>query len=151
MNDLEELGKRAAACKGWKWLPGMLIADNGSGIRYLWQDADYSHGVVNEGGAWVRLRKGGREYVPDLTDAATLGCLLQLVREAWRDDRAYLCDFEGYDSVEWGVVSKIWDEKRNEEGPKAWFSCLLGDGSTEAEALVYALEKAPCCKELRSE
>jgi len=59
--------------------------------------------------------------VPDLTDPATVGCLLALVREAW-DDR-YLC----------ASVSprKLW----------------LVDGwslhDTEAEALVAALEAAP--------
>jgi hypothetical protein len=162
--DLEELGKRAVACQGWKWLPGMLgwrTNHKGEQVRVRFVESVEDQELVDPR---VHERKPSNTLIvasghvvvdgwhevstilPDLRDPATLGCLLQLVRDAWGDDRAYLCDFEGYDSVEWGVVSKIWDEKRNEEGPKAWFSCLLGDGPTEAEALVYALEKAPSCK-----
>lgn len=132
------LARRAVECKGWRWMPGM--ADQfGRRVMQVYPD--------ELGFRWSHLLENNvvrdADALPDLTDPATLGCLLALVREAWGDDRAYLCDFEGYDSVEWGVVSKIWDEKRNEEGPKAWFSCLLGDADTEAGALVAALEAAP--------
>jgi hypothetical protein len=51
-----ELSKRAVACRKWRWLPGMLCT---------------TAGYRKENGA-----------LPDLEDAATLGCLLALVREA---------------------------------------------------------------------
>ena len=61
----------------------MLIADNGAGIRFLWEDDLYLHGMAAEvGGLWMRMGKD-RERLPNLTDPATLGCLLALVREAW--------------------------------------------------------------------
>lgn len=144
MTDFEDLARRAVASPKWKWLPGVrwrfdVPHHKNIWSRYIGPDAADDDGqLVCE---VIPTRRG--PAIIDLSDPATLGCLLVLVREAWGDDRAYLCDFEGYDSVEWGVVSKIWDEKRNEEGPKAWFSCLLGDGKTEAEALVTALEDAP--------
>ena len=79
-------------------------------------------------------------YVPDLTDAATVGCLLALVREAYRD------------------ASKLWDghvEVRRDhrtiffvmgfhhDASGALVEDTLATGRTETEALVAALEIAP--------
>jgi hypothetical protein len=66
--------------------------------------------------------------VPDLTDPATLGCLLALVREAWGDPLA--------------VVSPVWEKG----WMIGWRVCFARSGffaGTEAEALVAALEAAP--------
>jgi hypothetical protein len=62
--------------------------------------------------------------VPDLGDAATLGCLLALVRTAWANDTLHLRP----ESDRWCV----WSEE-----PGAFVF------DTEAEALVAALEAAP--------
>jgi len=65
------LAKRAVACKGWRWMPGMLI--HAAGTAYRVPDRDHDPGAED----WWR------KYThPDLTDPATLGCLLALVREA---------------------------------------------------------------------
>jgi hypothetical protein len=140
-----DLARRAVACKGWRWLPGMLVEGNRVlSVSYTNPPYDYAtpYAYVSCMGGPVSLLELERT-LPDLRDPATLGCLLALVRDAWGDPRAYLCDYGGYDSVEWGVVSHEWDAKRQAEGPKAWFSCLLGDAGTEAGALVRALEAAP--------
>lgn len=63
-----DLARRAAACRGWRWLPGMLVW---GGDRITEDTLGIAHGVV-----------------PDFRDPATRGALLQLVREAWGDDRA---------------------------------------------------------------
>jgi len=63
---MEDLSRRAVACKGWRWMPGMRDARTGE--RYETGDGFW---IVNK---W-----------PDLTDPATLGCLLALVRDAHRD------------------------------------------------------------------
>lgn len=142
---LEELARRAVACPKWRWMPGMLVKGNRvvsvSGFNPPY---DYAtpYAYVSYMGGPVYLLELNRT-IPDLQDPATLGCLLALVRGAWGDQRAYLCDYGGYDSVEWGVVSHEWDAKRQATGPKAWFACLLGDSGTEAGALVVALEAAP--------
>jgi hypothetical protein len=69
--------------------------------------------------------------LPDLTDPATLGCLLALVREAWGDDEAYAIPWHDEDG---GWTICVREAER----------CItVSEGNTEAEALVAALEAAP--------
>lgn len=58
--ELEALARRAVACRGWRWMPGMRT----------------TCGVCD-------LPGEGAAYLPDLTDLATLDRLLALVQEAW--------------------------------------------------------------------
>ena len=107
-----ELARRAVACKHWRWMPGMVAGGGGRRVR--------------------SKRTGGPPYkgaIPDLTDPATLGCLLALVREACGDP---------------------WI--RVEPGSRGWYCIhsrppagggIPGNGETEAAALVAALEAAP--------
>ena len=132
----QELGRRAVACKGWRWMPGMLA-------RY-------------EATAWCRVTEANsigcppryrppnpRQAWPDLRDPATLGCVLALVREAWPnvviwvardcavdplDDTEYMLD----DVEGWTVCGGCGDD---------YIGCF-GSGKTEAAALVAALEAA---------
>ena len=124
-----ELAKRAVACKHWRWMRGMsAICENGWRVlrgtdTWGWDD----HGNWPGGPPYRDLAATlNREILPDLTDAATLGCLLALVREAWGDDG--IC--QDFNKMRWTILT--------------WDCCAIGDGSTEAEALVAALEAAPC-------
>ena len=84
----EELARRAVACKGWRWMPGMRCLDGSrmllaghdlSGPWQAWSDENYD-------ACACKLRpEETRDDLPDLTDPATLGCLLALVREALDD------------------------------------------------------------------
>lgn len=125
---LAELGRRAVACKHFRWLPGMLMLDEGWGIRYLWSDDTWHHGVARDGQSWVRMLHG-RLFVPDLSDPATLGCLLHLVREVYGNQKLWAFTVEDKRG-NWSVTVRTT--------PQAWFY-----GHTEAEALVAALETAP--------
>lgn len=110
------LARRAVACKGWRWMPGMLV-DSG-GTIYRMTEKTIALGCGSP--------EFQREYMrPDLTDAATLGCLLALVREA-HGRRCYTQASGGY----WAV--------QNDDTEEMW-----GAEATEAEALVAALEAAP--------
>ena len=117
------LALRAVACPKWRLMPGMLTHE-GRRVMQVWPDdlgIHWSHLLDN------RVVRDA-DALPNLTDPATLGCLLALVREAWESPKANL--------------SWVTDDKCMvvfDTGHAQRF--LLGD--TEAEALVVALESAP--------
>ena len=121
---MTDLARRAVACPGWRWMPGML-----------WL-------LIDEDGACYNCDRVTQENLvlsdalPDLTDPATLGCLLALVREAWGVGSLVYRPWNGAIRA-WRVVTFSHDED--------WMTVarLLGEGATEAEALVAALEAAP--------
>ena len=118
------LAKRAVACKGWRWMRGMTSMEGGTFIAYTDCDEAFwlmhpDDGCDAEPVAW---------RLPDLSDPATLGCLLALVREAWGNPTLHVVCAGG--SVELGVWHARWGTSSRR-------------GATEAEALVRALEAAP--------
>ena len=124
----EDLARRAVACKHWRWMPGMRAIDSdGQAVR-----------VVQASGAAVLEDVGGAAYPmpstpPDLTDAATLGCLLHLVRSAWHQPLA--STYWDQDSLWWSISARC--------GRELLRNHTEGSGyTTEAEALVTALEFA---------
>ena len=72
-----------------------------------------------------------RSCLPDLTDPATLGCILALVREAWSDPTASTAATREADGKR-GWVMDCWDPQSPLNG--------IGPFQSEAEALVAALE-----------
>ena len=124
----QELASRAVACKGWRWMPGMLPLD-GTG---------FSHRIlrVREDGMPIDGHGALPDAVPDLSDPATLGCLLALVREAWEPHRGsdYIASTMHTGSG-WGVGARY--------GSEGLAAIVLPTYETEAEALVAALEAAP--------
>ena len=124
---IEALARRAVACPRWRWMPGMCLTD---GTRLC------SHGGRgSRRGEWIGSRDGGTVYVtggiPDLTDPATLVCLLMLVREAWVYPSAHV--------AEMFTAGAGWLAYTNDEGDRDHRFY----GACKAEALVAALEAAP--------
>lgn len=127
---MRELAERAVACKHWRWMAGMrlrairrylrIVGCNSDGtFRLSWDDPD---GPV-EGGSVVSVAL--RRMTPDLTDPATLGCVMALVREAYAN-AVVITQGNGWWSVE--TDHYFWDQ----------------DNTTSfREALVKALEAAP--------
>jgi len=129
----QDLGRRAVACKHWRWMPGMLA-------RYS-ADAWYRTSEVDSVGIPVRVRPPNpRSAWPDLRDPATLGCLLALVREAYADGGAL-----------WGGRVEVHQDHRTvftaviayHKGNSLAHRALAISGRNDAEALVAALEVAP--------
>jgi len=63
------LGLRAVACPQWRWMAGMLAYYP---VKPLQSYLRYTSRQVDQGQVWSR-------GIPDLRDAATLGCLLELI------------------------------------------------------------------------
>lgn len=118
------LARRAVACRGWKWMPGMLTGD---GFRVCRVDADgYKFGYRTEYNyAYAVIG----DVLPMLKDSATHGCLLALVREA---HAVPFLQVSVKISREHGYQFDCHPHHRGQ-----WVD-------SEAEALVAALEAAPC-------
>ena len=125
---MSDLSRRAVACPRWRWM-------RGSTALILYREhpcADVEpermrHMVTCDGAlglsayAWMGI--ANHDPLPDLTDPATIGCLLFLVREAhaWLQSTEYVGDGDPVNPWRWGSFR----------------------GASEAEALVNALEGAP--------
>lgn len=120
-----EIAKRATACKGWRWMPGMLTLD---GRRVVGVDGDVLElFYADEHKCYQRWTEDAE---PDLGDPATVGCLLALVRDAWGRPSGTV--------RRWSVDGWYWHADYDDEhvsGKRLY--------PTEAEALVAALEAAP--------
>lgn len=135
-----DLARRAVASPHWRWMPGMLSRCNTDTRRavYRWLvGLDTRHYgfvciVQDKHGRPCRnvaTLQPGPDVLPDLDDPATLGCLLALVRDAWK------------------LPAAVWYPKNG--------GCCVGVGrmpmasgriwtrANLAEALVAALEVAP--------
>ena len=126
---LEQLARRAIACKRWRWMPGMR---SDKGLRIVRRDYDgYVIGYYDNQWYMSECVSGS---TPDLTDPATLGCLLALVREAWGAEASVSVNISGFWAVGGATVLK---------GKGKGSSINLGIWkATEIDALVSALEVA---------
>jgi len=137
---LEDLGRRAVACKHWRWMDGMTVHGLPT-YRVVSNNCD-GHTYRTDGYDSDSLR----DCVPDLSDPATLGCLLALVREAWPHEwhQFMVPIFDGISH--WYVGCLMPGTSRIVMPTRVMKNGLLDalpPKPTEAEALVAALEAAP--------
>lgn len=141
------LNARGGKALAGRWGPGMLAIGEGC-CKLCYDDTTMPMGwdgplrVVLVEGPWAYL-DAERAYVvtraavPDMSDAATRGAFLDVVREAWGDPTIHTLW-----SATWSgwYVYGSWDQlNRGDHVP-------LGKFATESEALIAALECAPVTK-----
>ena len=129
LEKLEQLARRALACKRWRWMPGMLTA---WGTRVIRVDPDNYVVGFHTRLAFASLVED--DDLPDLTDPATLGCLLALVREALKPRGLGFTLCLANTGAGWQLGYLAGGE---------WFSPRGTIHRSEVEALVAALEAAP--------
>ena len=130
LEQIEELARRAVACKRWRWMPGML---SGRDLRVSRCDDDGYVVGYYENLSYIAECVPGT--LPDLSDPATLGCLLALVRESWGPTASVSVNLSGFWAVGGATVLS---------GKGKGASINLGIWkATEIDALVSALEVAP--------
>jgi hypothetical protein len=137
-DEMIALGRRARACKGFRWLPGMRWI-----VTRVAPLEDYAGRIVDGG-----RRAPDGPGLPDFSDPATLGCLLALVRVAWRSPTVYVRQSTTRrvsDGVIAWEVCDLWldAEARRALGVPREGSVGCWGYANEAEALVVALEGAP--------
>lgn len=87
-DEKRELANRAVDCDGWEWMPGMLTlpCQGGHVQRFRWLEYGWHlvSGNVSDAAQLLRKIDGSLDFgaLPDFSDPATLGCLLELVRRA---------------------------------------------------------------------
>ena len=128
-HNLEALTRALVASPWWRWMAGMRgrFEDWDAPVRIV-AVADECAFAIHENAAMPIGFECDVDSLnsPDLTDPATLGCLLALVREAWGRPAVY---------VRWSALEGIWICMIKGYPPHA--------ADSEAAALVAALLAAP--------
>jgi hypothetical protein len=109
----------AASAPGW--LDDIRVIEVDA-APYLWEYRGVLRGRHN-GDEW------DADIVPAMHDAATLGCLMAIVREAWAPERLVVLQS---DDGQWGMWIRFQP-----------MPVRVVSAATEAEAIVAALEAAP--------
>lgn len=135
---IEELGRRAVACKHWEWLPGMRDT---SDRRIL---AEYeTHTTIGLDGSAASFLPTADCYpytlcTPDLSDRATLALLRDIVARAYGGEQCIVSMLACSDGIAAQIrVTDLWNN-----------TCFSGTYRVQGEhlivqALVCALEAAP--------
>ena len=136
--ELMTLSRRAIACTNWRWMPGMKDMEGWRLYRevvgFTAQDKDGKTvtGWDAIGGEWEYHQVAHFPKLPDLSDPATLGCLLAIIREVYSDPCACVIP------IDYGPAGVMWQVRLTANGRQV----TERHYTTEIEALVAVLECA---------
>jgi len=131
---MSDLARELVALPGFRWMPGMLATPVAYRCVGIYGEPLLPYGTCEDEGAEQELWPFAHDWLPDLTDPATLGCLLALVREAWGDVWAYVAPHHNQGGSSW----MCWVT-----GPGGMGDHFYGPDGTVAAALVAAFRAAP--------
>jgi hypothetical protein len=131
----EDLGRRAVACKHWRWMRGMLTHRGSRVFETTKDQLGAEHVFIMKRDGFSSYLFPEDRHVPDLSDPATLGCLLALVREAWEVRRGSHAAASAF------VINGAWGFGFMDAG--TFVAIILPSYASEVECLVAALEAAP--------
>lgn len=135
MNDaLTAAAERLVSLPGFRWMPGMVDTN---GNRFV-GDTETAEPLSIFVTWLVGVAEGGEKVpyaLPDLTDPATLGCVLAMVREAWKRPGVHVRVIRPIQGLHKNkdTFYQAWDE---------FAGVLVERAATEAECLVNALAAA---------
>ena len=158
--ELMELGRRAVACKSWRWMDGMSCrwrSDPEPESKRWWEvrltDDRHTWEVVDSG-TWDN-EPATDGPIPDLSDPATLGCLQALVREA-HDGAVVITEGNGWWSVETEDTTRDGDDLPSFAHGLVWAleaqidpktSTALANPGEACEGAEHDVEGVPLCSE----
>ena len=129
---LHDIARALVAEPAWRWMPGMLASSGAGSYRIIevWPSAGRLQVAKSLRGKRVvgEVLDGGH-LLPNLTDPATLGCILALVREASRTPTLHMLPQSWRGEVRWRVASAR--------------VVVGGELPSEAAALLAALRACP--------
>ena len=129
---LHDIARALVAEPAWRWMPGMRVETLIEPCRIIEAPPRASSLVVavgRPGGHTVVAIHRDAHMLPDLTDAATLGCVLALCREASRTPTMHALPQSWRGEVRWRVASARL--------------VVGGEHPSEAAALLAALRLCP--------
>jgi len=133
--DMMKLARRAVACDGWRWMPAMLICPRAGDPAYrivgVWLVEETRACTHWKDPAVIPMRRDP-VGLPDLTDPATLGCVLALVAER------HGVTLDDVHVVRTGRVWSVWVFYSDDASRR-----VATHLPSRAAALVAALEAAP--------
>ena len=132
-SDKIELAERLVNSSRWQWMPGMRTI-NGRRIAVVFGESRTASVLCDLRDDANSDTEDLQGELPDLADPATLGCLLALVREEWRNPHIWV------ESSTFGRRAGAFIGWAAPEYQPALPDIVR---ATEAEALIVALESAP--------
>ena len=158
MNEaMEDLARRAVASPHWRWMPGMLAKIvNGDSGRVCERRGEpvvcHVDGTIER--PWPRGTTrdlvsfcGSRRWregpmLPDLTDPATLGCLLALVRDVLGEPLASVEMRQPGDTGYRAILRVPVGSEGWRVVGRQWWGTSRCPAAAEADVLLVALESA---------
>jgi hypothetical protein len=130
------VAKKLIQSPNWEWVPGMRVISPTSKGRVFDGGSDYviwhGEGSTDRGGGYQEESPPSESTIPDLSDAATKGCILHLIRMIMQKEKKEIVVYHDPDVNIWRVKWQYFSATKRHGG-------LCGKGKSEGIALALSL------------